>query len=703
MGRGLAGTLVAVALGLPATAQAADYHVVVTGDTPVGGLCPGPATCSLREAVTSANASAGPDRILVPPGTYPLVNGELDVTDEVVIERDGSSGTVTIDAGGLSHVVWINSTGPTTLRGLTITGGHGVGIPTTATGAGITAFSDLALDDVTVTANTAEAAGGALGAGIYTTANLTTTGTVVVTDNHTIAAGSAIARGGGIFIDVGGSADLDGVVLRDNSVTTESAAAEGGGIAANTSGTVAISGATIDANRSVLNGPPPGGADAASGGGLAMTGSGTLTLTDSRVTNNVAESANLAQGGGALVAGTVVIAGTTFAANTALSHSTSPVYGALGGGVALRASGTSITNATFTGNAATTTAPTGGLTYGGAIFASSGPLTFAATTISGNTAHHAGGGGDGGGLYAGTPTTATGSIVSANAQDTGTDCAGGGTVTSGGGNVLPTAAGCAIAPLPTDLLSDAPGLLALADHGGPAPTMLLSASSPALDRYTTGCPATDERGIVRPQGAACDAGAVEMRAGDFPPPAPPAGAASALTCGDLDLRTAFATPAAARLDCHGGVWTWAIVTPPTHGTLSAIGPTGALTYTPDDGFSGEDRFRYVAQGAAGRSAPATAIVHVDARRAAAADPPASTPVRACTPRTVTIRLNPRGVRFTSARVTVDGATVTPRRTRTVWKATFTLKGAPGEQTTVRISGRRTDGRLVTTSRTLTAC
>jgi predicted outer membrane repeat protein len=52
-----------------------------------------------------------------------------------------------------------------------------------------------------------------------------------------------------------------------------------------------------------------------------------------------------------------------------------------------------------------------------------------------------------------------------------------------------------------------PALGPLGDHGGPVPTLLPGAASPALGRGT-GCPATDARGKARTAGA-CTAGAVE--------------------------------------------------------------------------------------------------------------------------------------------------------------------------------------------------
>jgi len=51
----------------------------------------------------------------------------------------------------------------------------------------------------------------------------------------------------------------------------------------------------------------------------------------------------------------------------------------------------------------------------------------------------------------------------------------------------------------------------LAANGGPTQTHALLAGSPAIDAGSPDCPPPffDQRGIVRPQGAACDIGAFE--------------------------------------------------------------------------------------------------------------------------------------------------------------------------------------------------
>jgi CSLREA domain-containing protein len=57
-----------------------------------------------------------------------------------------------------------------------------------------------------------------------------------------------------------------------------------------------------------------------------------------------------------------------------------------------------------------------------------------------------------------------------------------------------------------------PRLGALANNGGPTKTHALRPGSPALDAASTAdCPSTDQRGVVRPQGSVCDIGSYERQ------------------------------------------------------------------------------------------------------------------------------------------------------------------------------------------------
>lgn len=71
--------------------------------------------------------------------------------------------------------------------------------------------------------------------------------------------------------------------------------------------------------------------------------------------------------------------------------------------------------------------------------------------------------------------------------------------------------GCTGSPLTcSNVLDDNPLLGALADNGGFTKTLALGAGSPAIDKASgAACPTTDQRGVTRAQGPACDMGAYE--------------------------------------------------------------------------------------------------------------------------------------------------------------------------------------------------
>jgi CSLREA domain-containing protein len=69
---------------------------------------------------------------------------------------------------------------------------------------------------------------------------------------------------------------------------------------------------------------------------------------------------------------------------------------------------------------------------------------------------------------------------------------------------------CGFTSAPSDVLNADPKLGALAANGGPTETHALLSGSPAVDAGDdAACPATDQRGIARPQGPRCDIGAFE--------------------------------------------------------------------------------------------------------------------------------------------------------------------------------------------------
>jgi hypothetical protein len=108
--------------------------------------------------------------------------------------------------------------------------------------------------------------------------------------------------------------------------------------------------------------------------------------------------------------------------------------------------------------------------------------------------------------------TVSGTIV---ADSTGSNCAG--TITEGASPNLDSGTSCGFAAT-GDLTTTEPQLGPLETNGGPTSTQALLAGSPAIDQggtSATGCPASDQRGLPRPDelgdGSTCDIGAYESQ------------------------------------------------------------------------------------------------------------------------------------------------------------------------------------------------
>ena len=116
----------------------------------------------------------------------------------------------------------------------------------------------------------------------------------------------------------------------------------------------------------------------------------------------------------------------------------------------------------------------------------------------------------GGAIYASSPVTLENSILAD--IPSGGNCSG--TIVDGGGN-LSTDASCAFSDATSQNSVASAGLLSpLAANGGPTQTFALPSGSPAIDAaVAANCTATDQRGVLRPQGPQCDSGAFELDAG----------------------------------------------------------------------------------------------------------------------------------------------------------------------------------------------
>jgi hypothetical protein len=153
---------------------------------------------------------------------------------------------------------------------------------------------------------------------------------------------------------------------------------------------------------------------------------------------------------------------------------------------------------------------------GGAFFHTDGVMNIVNSTIADNVAP----GGTTGGGFVGTFTAANATLTLANtifAGNSGPQCfyapwgSGVVTLTSLGHNLVVDATCAVPGPAGSDLIIADAKLGPLADNGGPTRTHALLPGSPALNAADgTLCPAVDQRGVARPQGAGCDIGAYEQ-------------------------------------------------------------------------------------------------------------------------------------------------------------------------------------------------
>jgi|GEM_PF-934877 len=261
--------IVIVIVGMPlgtTSAKTVDatttFIVTKTGDTN-DGACD--ADCSLREAISAANATPGDVIITLPSGTYTLfiagidedlaATGDLDIVSNLTI-IGASAGTTIVNGGRIDRVFHITGAYTVTLMNLTVSGGNYFVSPTST------------------------------GGGIYNAGGILTLIGVNVM-------GNAAGYGGGIH-------NLNGTLMISNSTIIENLAISGGGIA--TSGTMTILNSTISGNSAEGN-----------SAGAGIRTSGTTNLNNVTITNNKADIS----GSGAGISGNANVKNTIIAGNTA--------------------------------------------------------------------------------------------------------------------------------------------------------------------------------------------------------------------------------------------------------------------------------------------------------------------------------------------------------------------------------------------------
>ncbi|HSL29685.1 MAG TPA: carbohydrate binding domain-containing protein [Anaerolineales bacterium] len=226
------------------------------------------------------------------------------------------------------------------------------------------------------------------------------------------------------------------------------------------------------------------------GGGIYNGDGATLNLIDSSVTGNQA-----AWSGGGVYS--FFNTTTTIVRSTISGNVSNDVGGAI------RSLGNmTITNSTLSGNRSTGW-------HGGAIFHTDGNMAILNSTIANNIGPDWAPSAIFNGSFGGpAPTlTLTNTIITGNQWYACDHWTGANILTSGGNNLIQDDT---CEPVASDLIGANAGLGALADNGGPTFTHALQTGSQAIDAANGAlCPATDQRGVTRPQGAGCDIGAYE--------------------------------------------------------------------------------------------------------------------------------------------------------------------------------------------------
>jgi uncharacterized repeat protein (TIGR01451 family) len=277
-------------------------------------------------------------------------------------------------------------------------------------------------------------------------------------------AGLTLARGrgqpaGALLVDAGAVVTLTNATVLSNTSTSDGGAVYNFGV-------LNIQGSTFSGNTSSIDGG-------------SLYNSGRLNVQGSTFVGNTAND----DGGGLYNRGTLNAQGNTFTRNRSNDD---------GGGLYVDTGGPAVvTNTTFSAN-------TSGY-WGGALATSSGGvITLTNSTLVGNGASVAGGGVRNLGRLSMRNTIIANSTL-------GVDCVNVGTLASNLNNLVKDGT-CGAT------LSGDPALGPLAQNGGETLTHALWPNSPAIDAGSDAgdiCPATDQRGVARPQNLHCDIGAVE--------------------------------------------------------------------------------------------------------------------------------------------------------------------------------------------------
>ncbi len=293
-------------------------------------------------------------------------------------------------------------------------------------------------------------------------------------DSMLVTLNTSTNYGGGLYIAAGASAYLTNADLAGNTGNV------GGGGAANF-GSLTVVDSTL-AGNTLTSGV---------GGGVYGAPGSFTTFANSTVSGGFTPG----DGGGIGTAGTLDLTSSSVISNTA---------GAGGGGFSLGGAIVTLTNVTVSGNTAT-------LDGGGMKVFSSATVTLNNVTFSNNSVST----GDGGGLYnSGGTVNLQNTILDGNTDPGGQAPECSGTLNSLDYNLVNVITGCTLSGATANNqigVSASLGPLNLNPPGATMTHAILSPTRLAYDRGNTAtCAATDQRGVARPQGLACDIGAFEF-------------------------------------------------------------------------------------------------------------------------------------------------------------------------------------------------
>jgi hypothetical protein len=414
-------------------------------------------TLTLNNSVIQNNQTTG--IYYEGPETTSLFINNSTIADNVSPNTPGISGGIEIRSSGLvtinnssisgnSGSGIVNESGVVSINTSTITNNHGA-----VWGAGIHNQGDLTIESSVVNQNTTASGYNIFGGGVYNRGSLS------ISDSS-ISNNMSYGQGGGIY-------NNGSLSISDSNITSNSSYT-GGGIY-NSGGYVSLNNSIVSENTTDIS-------------GSGIRNLGRLTLRDTTVMNNSA-TGNGVSGAGISNEGFTEMVNSSIVGNT----STNIGAGINNWGVF------KLVNSTVSGNSP-----------GGIV--NSSRLDMYNTTVTNNTSSSVGGG-----IFNFNIAILSNTIIGGNFGSAGSpDCFG--TLTSRGHNLIQNTTGCTISGDTTgNVLGVDPMLGPLQDNGGPTLTHALLTGSPAIDAGDESiCPSTDQRGVARPQGAACDIGAFEF-------------------------------------------------------------------------------------------------------------------------------------------------------------------------------------------------